>query len=128
MKYIKQFEKIVNGVEFINGHEVVYKLQAKAISGKYEYNVYITKTDPPGNDETNGYSYDGLCLSIDNTPGTWYLATFLHYNPREEYRDNIVIDGGQNWICTNGREIVKELKFWLETQYPMWRDLKKYNL
>jgi hypothetical protein len=129
MKYLKTYE------ERNKGYEVVYTFKAKAISGKYEYAVHIlynddrkdfVRKDGTNYDETNGHSYDNLSISIATTPGMWYVATFLHYNPND-HSDKIHIDG-DNWICTNRWEIENELKDWIKNEYPFWRASQKYNL
>lgn len=129
MKFLKTYE------ERNKGKDVVYTFKAKAISGKYEYAVHIlnddkrqdnVRKDGTNYDETNGHSYDNLVISIDTTPGMWYVATFLHYNEGDK-GDTISIQGN-DWICTNRIEIEEELKEWIKNEYPFWRELKKYNL
>ena len=121
MKYLKTYE------EKSRGKEIVYTFKTKAISGKYEYTVHLLE-GKPDIDTTDGISYGGLVISIDNTPGSWYVATFLHYSPGSQYGNDIVIDGGQNWRCTNKQEIIKELKYWLDNYFIAWKESKKYNL
>lgn len=120
MKYIKTYE------EKSKGEEIVYTFKTKAKADIYEYDVHLLQGDPKY-DETNGYSYSGLILSIDNTPGSWYVSTFLHYHPNKTH-NKIIIDGGNNWVVENGLEIEKELKEWIENQYPVYKNVKKYNL
>ena len=120
MKYLKTYE------EKSKGNNIVYTFKTKAKSGKNEYDVHLLKGNSEY-DNTNGYSYNGLILSIDNTPGSWYVSTFLHYNPNNKH-DTITIDGGSNWIVENGLEIEKELKYWIENIYPIYKNVNKYNL
>ena len=120
MKYIKKYE------EKKKGQDVVHTLKTKAKSGEYEYDVHILQGEAKY-DETNGYSYNGLVISIDTTPGSWYVSTFLHYNPGFVH-NKIVIDGGQNWVVDNGLEVENELKEWLENEYPYLSAANKYNL
>jgi len=117
MKYIKQYES----------REVIHTLKTKAKSGIYEYPVQLIESDSKYSDKTNGYSYNGLILSIAGTPGSWYLSSFLHYTPDSLYGNDIHISG-DDWVCTNKQEILKELLPWVKNEYPMWKDLKKYNL
>ena len=120
MKYIRTYE------EKKMGQDVVYTFKTKAKSGKYEYDIHLLQGNPKY-DNTNVYSYNGLVLSIDTTPGGWYVSTFLHYNPSNQYNNTISISGN-DWICTNRREIREELLEWLENVYPVYQDLNKYNL
>lgn len=110
MKHIKSFERISRG------KEVIHTLNTKAKSKQYEYTVDILQG------ESKYDTLDGLILSIDTTPGSWYVSTFLE-NPGNE-----ISISGNDWICTNKQEITKELKAWLENEYPMWKDSKKYNV
>jgi hypothetical protein len=128
MKYIKTYE------EQNKGSEVVYTFKAKAYSGKHVYDVHILNSDRYKNDikkngsnldETDGHSYDNLIISIANTPGSWFIATYLHHSP-DDNRDEIGVQG--DWICTNGREIKRELKDWLRTEFPYWKETHKYNV
>ena len=121
MKYLKTYENYSS--------RVIHTLKAKAITGKNEYDVQIIQGDPRY-DETNGYSYNGLVISIAGTPGSWYLASFLHNDSRNQYNQysDYIHISGDDWLCTNGQEIIKELKLWLKNEYPIWRELKKYNL
>jgi len=120
MKYLKTFE------EKSKGQEIIYTFKTKAKSGKYDYTIHILQGKPKY-DETNGYSYNGLVISIDSTPGSWYISTFLHYTPDSKYKNTIHINGN-DWVVTNGREIAEELEDWLKYQYPVYKDVKKYNL
>jgi len=122
MKYLKTYE------EKSRGEEIVYTFKTKAISGNgYEYNVHLLEGNPKY-DTTNGISYNGLVLSIEGTPGSWYVATFLHNQPGCQYGNEIMIDGGQNWKCINKQEIIKELKYWLDNYFIAWKESKKYNI
>lgn len=96
------------------GEEVVYTLNTKAISeGEYEYNVNITKAN------------DKYVLSIENTPGSWYLETLLD-EPNALYFDTLSIDGN-DWKIGNWREVAKELKELIPNLNTL-TDIKKYNL
>ena len=121
MKYLKKYE------EKSRGQKIVYTFNTKAICGKYEYAIHLLQGSPKF-DRTDGISYDGLVISIDTTPASWYVATFLHNQPDSQYGDEIMIDGGQNWKCTNKQEIIKELKNWINNYYIIWKESKKYNL
>ena len=120
MKYIQTYE------ETKRGQEVVYTFKTKAKSGPYEYNIHLLQGDPRY-DKTNGHSYNGLILSIDTTPGSWYVATYLHYSPNSKYSNTISISGN-DWICTNRREITEELLEWIENVYPVYQNVNKYNI
>ena len=120
MKYLKTFE------EKSKNKEIVYTFKNKVKSSKYEYIVYLLQGESKY-DNTNGYSYSGLVLSIDNTPASWYVSTVLHYNTND-YIDYAVIDGGSNWIVTNMINIRRELKEWLKNEYAIYLSVNKYNL
>jgi hypothetical protein len=108
--------------------EIVYTFKTKAVSsGNYEYPIHLLEGNPKF-DTTNGISYNGLVISIDKTPGSWYVATFLHNQPGSQYGNDIMIDAGQNWKCTNKQEIIKELKYWLDNYFIGWKEGKKFNI
>lgn len=129
MKYLKTFEEIDKG------KNIVYTFKNKAISGthgQYKYIIYLLQGDPKY-DKTNGYSYNGLVLSINGTPASWYVSTFLHYN--EDYGDYATIDGGSQWTVTNMINIRRELLDWIKNEYPKYKEefemkqnVNKYNL
>lgn len=120
MRYIKKFEATSRG------RKIVYTFKTKAKSGNHEYTIHLLEGDPKY-DETNGITYDGLTISFEGTPGSWYVTTFLHYSPDSQKYDEISISG-RDWICTNKQEIIKELKEWINDVYPIWREIEKYNL
>jgi len=98
------------------GKEVIYEFKTDAITeiqdsrdGKqYRHPVYLIGGDPK-------YApiYNGVVLSINNTPGSWYVDTLMEGNARNS---NIMyIDFGQKWICSNWSEIMKELNEWISS-------------
>ena len=120
MKHLKTYEALNKG------KEVIYTFKTKAkLPTIYSYDIHILQGDPKYDKyKYKGYEgYDGLILSIDTTPGSWYVSTFLD----KPYGDTISINGSE-WICINKREIVKELRYWLENEYPIWKQTNKYNL
>jgi len=86
----KMYEKIDRG------ETVLYTLKTKAKtyseSEVYEYDVNILEGD------------SGLVLSIQSTPGSWYIETLL---------DTVNYDklsiSGSDWTCDNWTEVSKEL-------------------
>ena len=123
MKHLKTYESQSKG------RDIIYTFNAKARTltefGKYEYTVHLLQGNSKV-DNNDGYSYDGLVISIDDTPGSWFVSTFLHYNSILNISDKINIDG--SWTCTNRREIREELLEWLKNEYPTWKASKQYNL
>lgn len=113
------------------GHDIVYTFKEKAISYSdedrsvvYKYTVHLLQ----GNnkyDLSNGHSYNGLIISIEDTPGSWYVSTYLHYteNDRLDYGS---ING--DWLYYNKINIKKELVDWIENVYPYYQEIHKYNL
>ena len=99
------------------GMNVVYTFKTKAQTEElnyhdrgekiHEHNVHIIQGKPVGEDKFNG-----LILSIEDTPGYWYLSTLLEEPSALNYNE-IAIDGGAKWYCTNWQEIAKELEQWL---------------
>lgn len=101
------------------GEEIVYTLKTKAITygdEVYEYTVNIIT----GNIDDE---YNGLCLSIETTPGCWYLSTLL---PSTRYYDKISISGN-DWMCENWSDIMNELEEALP-ELKMIMTADKYNL
>jgi hypothetical protein len=121
MKYLKSYE------EKRRGNEIVYTFTTKAKSGEHQYTVHILQDDPKY-DETNGHSYNGLALSIDDTPACWYVSTLLHYSDPPIINFDKISISGSYWMCDNWREIGEELKSWVANIYPHYEDLKKYNI
>ena len=60
--------------------------------------------------DNRGFTYDvylkadsqGPVLDIVRTPGKWYLKTLMEFSERQE----IALDSGQGWYCTNFREVL----------------------
>lgn len=96
------------------GSEIIYTFKTNAITEiqdspngkKYTHPVYLIKGEPK-------YApiYDGVVLSISDTPGAWYVDTLME--GRSRYSDIIYIDFGQKWICSNWSEIMRELQEWI---------------
>ena len=70
-----------------------HKLNAKATDNHgNEYAVYmVARENQP-------------VVTINGTPGSWYLSTLLGHNGNE-----LSIDLGANWTCTNWNEIRDEI-------------------
>lgn len=120
MKHLKTYE------EKSKNKEIVYTFKTKAISsespeGKYEYTIHLLQGDPKYT-----HDYNGLVLSIDKTPGSWYLDTFLEYG--SDYDGDLISISGDDWYCTNRKEIMEELNNWLKNEYPYYTKTKKYNI
>jgi len=119
MKNLKTFENFTE-----RGKDIIYTLNTKAItySGNkvYEYNVHILAGVDQFPDE-----YDNLILSVEGTPGAWYISTLMEYG--SFYHDKAVIDGGQNWTIDNWSEVSKEfLEILPELKIRI--EANKYNL
>jgi hypothetical protein len=123
MKHLKSYEALSRG------KEIVYTFKEKAITvsgnNRYEYTVHLLQ-DNPKYDNTKGYSYNGLVISIDTTPGSWYVSTYLHYNPDNDSDWGSI--SGNEWLYSNRRNIKRELLEWIKNEYPYYQELKKYNL
>lgn len=116
------------------GSNVIYTLKTKAetLSNNkiYKYNVNITldnkKTELFQKLRADGYD---LVLSIEGTPGSWYLKTLLDSSTLK-YSNRISIHGNY-WYCVNWQEIYKELieiePFLLDIA-DSYEDAEKYNL
>jgi len=106
------------------GKEIVYTLNTKAItysgSAVYKYNVNILQGGSEYPDK-----YDHLILSVEGTPGSWYISTLMEHG--SFYRNKAVIDGGQNWTVDNWDEVSKEfLEILPELKVRI--EANKYNL
>jgi hypothetical protein len=96
------------------GREVIYEFKTDAITetmgsrdGKqYRHPVYLIEGNPK-------YApiYNGVVLSISDTPGSWYVDTLMEGNAR--HSNIMYIDFGAKWICSNWSEIMKELNEWI---------------
>ncbi len=99
------------------GDNVIYtlKTKAKSISNTktYEYNVNILN------------SKNGLTLSIETTPGAWYIKTLLEEPSALNY-DKLSISGSE-WMCDNWSDIAKEL-IGVLPKLELMVQADKYNL
>lgn len=100
-------------IELHKGNKIIGKLKTKAIHinrrwdrKKSESDVFITQGC------LIDKQFKGLILSIDDTPGAWYIDTLFHWGEPAIHYNEISING--NWICINWQEIVSELKIWLK--------------
>jgi len=110
--YGKSMAKPMNEITE-RGKEVIYKFKTDAITetmgsrdGKqYSHPVYLIEGNPK-------YApiYNGVVLSINNTPGSWYVDTLMEGDAKNN--DIMYIDYGAKWICSNWSEIMKELNEW----------------
>lgn len=113
---VKNFKQFVNEQKLNKGRTVIYQFSTQAISRDTKWdkkdefsthNVYLTRGDKLKDDKFNG-----VILSIEDTPGAWYVDTLYEYhNPPAIDYDTMSIYG--TWICTNWSEIMKELKKWV---------------
>lgn len=134
MKHIK-----TNINEFLNeskdkGSEIIYTFKNKVYTLDYEgnkksiYNVYLIKNF--NDDKKYDFGYDNLVLSIESTPGSWYVSTLLENYDKDSEKDTssdfdyFVIDGGQRWIAYNKHSIMKELIQVISDLPKLWN---KYN-
>jgi hypothetical protein len=108
--------------ESIREQEILYtlKTKAKTTSGDkvYEYDVVFYKGEY--DDE-----YGGLVLSIETTPGSWYLSTLLE-NDNIRYQDEISISGS-DWMCDNWKDVISEV-FEILPTLEILISAKKYNI
>jgi len=118
MKYLKYFENKNKG------SDIIYTFKTKAISHgnkeDYTYNVHILKGDTKYPDK-----FGNFVLSIESTPGSWYVSTLM--DSGSFYRNTAVIDGGQNWTVDNWDEVSKEF-FEILPKLEMMVQADKYNL
>jgi hypothetical protein len=109
----KRFKKGIDEMTE-RGSEVIFKFKTDAITetmgsrdGKqYRHPVYLIEGNPK-------YApiYNGVVLSISDTPGSWYVDTLMEGNTKNS---NIMyIDYGAKWICSNWSEIMIELNEWV---------------
>jgi hypothetical protein len=89
------------------------KTQAKDNHG-YSYKVVLRfeeKQIGQTIDLATGKWHNAPChkwvLSIENTPGKWYMSTLLE---SDKYSSGISLDFGQNWNCDNFQEVLNEAK------------------
>ena len=102
-------EEMDKGMEIIHTfkNEAITKILKDPNSKTHTYPIHILKGDPKYAEK-----YDGLILSISNTPGYWYVDTLMESPVRRS--DYIYIDGGQEWACVNWDKIMNELQRWLQ--------------
>jgi len=109
---------MINNTKLDKGKEIIYTFKVKAESSSPSYNnipsqnIFLTKGKPIGEDRFNG-----VILSIENTPGSWYLETLYFFShPSAIDYDTMSING--EWRCTNWIEIMNELKHWVHKWIP----------
>jgi len=102
------------------GEEIIYTLKTQAIStsvsNTYKYNVNILETEDIGHGK--------YTLSIETTPGCWYVSTLMENDRR--YSKSFSIQG-DDWLCENWRDIMKEL-IEILPKLDILTQTKKYNL
>jgi len=118
------------------GKDVLYTLKTKAI---HYINVgrFYDKSTSIGRQYNVNVIYDGefsdtgynAILSIETTPGSWYIKT-LEDNGALDF-DRISIQG-DNWYCDNWKDVCDELKEdvlpILDTLIETMVDSKRYNI
>ena len=106
------------------GKEIVYTFKTKAKTYSktevYEYNVNILLSE----DEYSN-KYGAFILSIEGTPGSWYLSTLIEGDSFSH--DKAIIDGGQNWTIDNWSEVSKEFHE-IYPRLEMMIQTNKYNI
>lgn len=122
----EQIDRVMNFKQFVNeskldkGRTIIYQFNTQAITRDTKWNkkddfsthnVYLTRGEKLKDDKFNG-----VILSIEDTPGSWYVDTLyeFHNPPAIEY-NTMSISG--NWICTNWGEIMSELKKWVSENF-----------
>jgi len=124
----KRFKKGIDEMTE-RGEEVIYKFKTDAITetmdsrdGKqYTHPVYLIAGNPK-------YApiYNGVVLSISETPGSWYVDTLMEGNTK--YSNIMYIDYGAKWICSNWSEIMKELNEWVSNNGEIQNEGVDFNL
>lgn len=107
----KRFKKGID--ENIGTRETIYTFKTNAITKtlgdsdkEYTHPVHLIQGNPK-------YApiYDGIVLSIDGTPGSWYVDNLMEGSTKNS--NYIYIDMGAKWICSNWSEIMRELREWI---------------
>lgn len=110
--------------ESVTDREVIYTFKTKAITHgenkDYEYTVKILQGKSEFHDD-----FDHMILSVENTPGSWYLSTLMEHD--SFHKSYAVIDGGSNWTIDNWDKISKEF-FEILPKLEMIIQTNKYNL
>jgi hypothetical protein len=92
------------------GDQIVHTLTVKAKSNsKHEYPVHITQ----GKKLRGDYQFKGLILSIEDTPGSWYIDTLFNFSTPPAISYPEISIHGRDWLCVNWQEVMKELRTWL---------------
>jgi hypothetical protein len=137
MKKLKNYKNFLNESKS-KGKEIVYTFKNKSYSlsddktKKHDYNVHILKNFE--DDEKYDFGYDNLILSIESTPGSWYVSTLLENYDKDSEKDTspdfdyFVIDGGQKWYGYNKHAIMKELIEVVSDLPKLWSDYKKNKI
>jgi hypothetical protein len=109
----KRFKKGIDE-ETDKGREIIYTFKTDAITEtmgdpnkkQYRHPVHLIEG-------TMKYTptYNGVVLSISDTPGSWYVDTLMEGDAK--YNNIMYIDFGAKWICSNWSEIMKELNEWI---------------
>ena len=110
IKNFKLFESKSKGKEIL----YTFKTKAKINNGKKEYTVHIL-------DSNDNYNLGKYIISIDGSPGAWYVDTFL------ENRNDIIHLMGNEWVVTGGFKIYDELVYILPKLEKI-KKAKKYNI
>lgn len=108
-RIIKTFENF-SDPKMDKGKEIIYTFTKQAITSEngdkeFKHNVYLIKGKALKDDK-----FGGIILSVEDTPGSWYLDTIFNYSSSLNY-DTMSING--DWVCVNWKEIMTELKSWV---------------
>jgi hypothetical protein len=88
------------------GNEIVHTFETQVIDDKLrKHIVHITQGKLLKSQER----FNGLILSIEDTPGAWYIETLYTFHGEDSLNwERHSIWG--NWECINWREVMNELK------------------
>lgn len=104
------------------GCEILATLGTVTDNHGHTYDVHLLGKYP-GTRPSQGDPYKGASISVDNTPGSWYVKT-LAVQPS----DGISIDYGQGWEIPSGMlQIINKAVTWFDDAEPDMRENPKKN-
>lgn len=89
------------GEDALVAKRVPIKAVSKVRGDEYEHDVVLYFI-------TSGHIKNSWILSIEGTPGNWYMSTLLENFQKKGVPEYIWIDWGTRWSCTNWRKVLGE--------------------
>lgn len=108
------------------GKPIIYTFKTEALTGDWirmnDANLRSSSVHLIQGKALRGDPFGGVILSIQDTPGSWYVDTIVGEEGKPAaIHDRTIQINGPHWICTNWQDIMGELKLWIESKHFNYR-------